>query len=239
MWLLHVRVVALYAGAFLDGVYIDNAPDQAIAEEARALAVLGRISDAERAITEAAALRGYQNRSVGSAMYYTRLEMRVHGHKAAAHEMFARTISCAVRRTADEPGSEDAHRMLALAHYSLENWQAADSLFRIQLAARPRNIATMGLVGVSAAHCGDTTEARRISDALKTVTVPYSRGVNTMWPMYVGDDPPRRSVPVVLLLPRAAAPTCACRSSRRRSQILDRTKCDARIANGFVDSPVG
>ena len=154
---------------------------QAIAEEARALAALGRISDADRAITDAAALPGYQSRSVGSAMYYTGLEMRVHGHEAAARGMFARTIDWALHRTADEPGSEDAHRMLALAYYSLENWQAADSLFRIQLAATPRNIATMGLVGVSAAHCGDKTRARLISDALTTVNVPYSRGVNTMW----------------------------------------------------------
>ena len=92
---------------------------EAIADEARAFAALGRISDADRAITDAAALPGYQSRSVGSAMYYTGLRRRVHGHEAAARAMFARTIDWALHRTADEPGSEGAQRMLALAYCAL------------------------------------------------------------------------------------------------------------------------
>ena len=155
----------------------------AIAEEARALVALGRLTDADRAMTDAAAFPAplQPGRTVGSAMFYTGLELQTHGHKTEAQAMFARVIDWAQHQSASLPGGEDAPLMMARAYYLLGYWQTADALFRIQLAAKPGSIEMLGLIGATAARRGDNAEPERMSNALAAVDIPYTRGVNTMW----------------------------------------------------------
>ena len=153
---------------------------RAIQDEARALIASGRISEADRVMTEAASLPVQAGLGAGQAMYVTALELQVHGHPAEARALFRRAAGWARARPMTESMTDATRSLLARSLYQIGDWAGADSIFRALSAAHPQSARYLGWVGLTAAQRGDTAAVRPLSAALASLDVPYLHGANTL-----------------------------------------------------------
>ncbi|NIM47991.1 MAG: protein kinase [Gemmatimonadales bacterium] len=163
-------------------------PDNLITRllEIRALAALGRVSEATERIDDALALP--PSWYIPATWYIpanllqdAALEFRAHGHPGVASEMLDRLLA----RLADVP-AEDAqsweHRYaVAEAHYLAERWREATTRFRALAEESPDDPNVQGYLGVLAARRGDTVEAEGVSQWLRDLKTPFLFGRHTYW----------------------------------------------------------
>jgi serine/threonine-protein kinase len=169
--------------------------------EARALAALGRVADVERRLGELIGLPEEPLFRPVEVVEAVAVELRQHGHPAAAEAAFAR----ALRWYADRPAAERATPTFRARHaealYAAGRWAEARPLFE-QLAGLPPGVLTRpgragylgaigdgspddvdcpGYVGALAARRGDRAAAMAADSTLAALGRPSLLGRDTLW----------------------------------------------------------
>jgi tetratricopeptide (TPR) repeat protein/TolB-like protein len=145
-----------------------EAPDEIdyYAEKVKALGALGRVDDIDRVVDEALAVK-FPSAPVQEVMSGAARELRSHGHREAAIRMAEREIALLQARPPGDPAGSACQRCLMTALMTAERWAAAKSIADSLLASSPDNMYWMGVVGMLAAHLGDTAQARQIAARLR------------------------------------------------------------------------
>jgi tetratricopeptide (TPR) repeat protein len=137
-----------------------------IVREARALAALGQVEEAER-------LRDQQGEILqGATLYDIALELRAHGHEAASR----RTLERALEFVRSLPGAEQEHPsqrlLVANVLFSLGREAEARPIYERLTNEDPDPAwQAQGRLGVIAAHAGDPETARQIYAGLLADTI--------------------------------------------------------------------
>jgi tetratricopeptide (TPR) repeat protein/TolB-like protein len=137
-------------------------------EQARALAALGRLDDVAanlEAMRSLLPLREILGGWVGSVA----LELRAHGYRDAAREVFDEAIAWYQSRPHD---TEELRAELALWLYWAERWSDALRLYEELAEEYPENTTYLAGLGWLAARRGDREEALRISEELRSFRHP-------------------------------------------------------------------
>ncbi len=167
--------------------------------EARALAALGRIAAVNARLDECETLPRYGDATPGGAMERAALELRAHGHVAAAAVAADRATRWYRARSAEEQATESGRFGLARALYVAARWEEARTAFDRLAAEWPRNADYLGYRGVLAARRGDGAGAARIAADLAAMDQPYLRGRHTFWRSRIAAMLGERERAVVLL----------------------------------------
>jgi hypothetical protein len=161
---------------------LERAPSTAtLLYEVRALAALGRVAEVGARLDESAALPTNPWTSSADVLEVAALELRAHGHSAAARATAERALRWYRARPEQERRTEPHRFALARSLYLAGRWDEARAAFERLAATRPDNPAYLGYLGVLAARRGDRREAERISTLLAGLRTPYLRGVHTNW----------------------------------------------------------
>ena len=169
--------------------------------EARALAAVGRVADVDRRLGEIIDLPEEPIFAPVEVVEAVGVELRLHGHAAAAEAAFTR----ALRWYADRPAAERAAPTFRARHaealYAAGRWAEARPLFE-QLALLPPSVLTQpsragylgaigegspdyvdcrGYVGALAARRGDRGAAMAADGALAALRRPNLLGRGTLW----------------------------------------------------------
>jgi serine/threonine protein kinase/tetratricopeptide (TPR) repeat protein len=151
-----------------------------MANEARALAALGRIEEVKKVIDESLLSRS----SIGTAgrvMLSAASELRLRGYQEAFRDTAGRAVEWYRGRAAGKEASEEQRYDLAVALYVSEQWEEAGALIEKLRSEKPDDIDYLGYGGALAARRGDKEEALRISEELKRIDRPYTFGAQTYW----------------------------------------------------------
>jgi tRNA A-37 threonylcarbamoyl transferase component Bud32/tetratricopeptide (TPR) repeat protein len=138
-----------------------------LAEEAGALAALGRVDDV--AVTLEAMRSLGSPETLGSRLGAIGQELRAHGHPDAAREAFDEAIAWYRTRPED---TEPARAELAGVLYSAERWDDALRLYAELAEQHPGNIWYAAALGKLAARHGDSAAALSTAERLRAVRVP-------------------------------------------------------------------
>jgi DNA-binding SARP family transcriptional activator/TolB-like protein len=145
---------------------------QGLAAELMALAALGRTREITARLDESLTFAEHPGWwTYGSVAAIAGLELRAHGHTAAASEAFQRSI--AWYRTKAEDGLRSDTYGLARTLYWSGQWKDSRELFARLNAEVPGDLDYVGYLGVSAARAGDRAEALRIDQRLAIFTRPF------------------------------------------------------------------
>ncbi|UCF41558.1 MAG: protein kinase [Gemmatimonadota bacterium] len=149
--------------------------------EARALAALGRVDEAETLFDEL--LRLPPDPSWGHAYEAAMagLEFRAHGYPEAAREALQLALDRLRAHSPDEALRRSHQYNVGWTLYWSERWEEAREIFLQLVAEDSTSVDYLGSLGVVHARLGDAVEASRISDELEALDQPYLRGVNTVW----------------------------------------------------------
>jgi len=140
--------------------------------EVRALAALGQEEEIPDRLHEARSLPSYHD----SVAVMAAVELRAHGHMAASKEVFHRAAGW-LKESLSENGSDAGNRLyLARALYGLEQWPEAKAVAEDLLADQPESLATLGMVGLTAARTGDPVLAGQVIDRLSGMVQPHRAG---------------------------------------------------------------
>jgi DNA-binding SARP family transcriptional activator len=146
--------------------------------ELRALAALGRVTEADRVLEESFLLPTEESFTPANLMANLTAELRAHGHRAASSEVAERAIPWLLSRPGEDQGSW-AHRYgLALAYYQGEHWEQARSVLEQLASETPEHMGVRGYLGALAARRGDRAEALGISEGLSGTAAPLAFGVD-------------------------------------------------------------
>ena len=155
----------------------------ALAQEIRALAALGRLDAVRARLDTVLALPRDGWFTPAEAFVAAGIELRAHGHDAAAAEAFARAIAWHRARPNDERSSELRRTQYAFALYEAGSWDEAAGVFHALSAAKPDVPEYLGPLGTIAARRGDRTTAmdvaRRLSRLERFVPLPGQEA--TLW----------------------------------------------------------
>jgi hypothetical protein len=133
--------------------------------ELRALAALGRTGEVARLLDEYAVIPTRGGWDPATAMLHAGMELRAHGHAAAARQAFRRAVAAAHARAAAAPGDADAQATLVEVLYVTDDPEAGRMLTRLS-ADRARCAGCQGALGVLAARAGDRAASARAAAAL-------------------------------------------------------------------------
>jgi hypothetical protein len=150
----------------------------ALLDEVYPLAAAGRVAELEALAQEAPSLP-YDPRDevrVGDVFTVAALELRAHGHTAAA----ARFLDRAIAWFGSRPPLEHDDAFEYAARYAAGHWREASQLAARALATDSDNVFLRGLVGRTAARLGDRATAERISRELATPGRLGSRAYGTL-----------------------------------------------------------
>ncbi|HQT94179.1 MAG TPA: protein kinase [Thermoanaerobaculaceae bacterium] len=173
------------------------------AAKVRALVALGRLDEANRVIDDSLAVPSRDMTPAG-LMLSAAVELRAHGHRAAALQTAARAVDWLGSRPPSETTKDEHRVVLAAALYAAERWDEARPIYQ-ELAARvpltgghgespnapptptdvsetvrvSRAIAYAGALGALAARRGDRGEALRVSAELARLDRPFLFGAHT------------------------------------------------------------
>lgn len=145
------------------------------AQEARALAALGRVEDLDRLIRETMALPG-AGQMAGDVMSVAIPELRAHGHRDAALALAEKAIAWLRALAPNTSTTLAARDALAQALYQAEHWDESRAVYVSLAAERPGNLEYQANLGTLAARLGDRARAERISQTLGQVSGKYLRG---------------------------------------------------------------
>jgi predicted Zn-dependent protease len=84
-------------------------------------------------------------------------------------------------RAAGKEAAEQQRYELAMAFYVSEQWEEAGALIEKLRSEKPDDIDYLGYGGALAARRGDREDALKISEELKRIDRPYTRGAQTYW----------------------------------------------------------
>jgi DNA-binding SARP family transcriptional activator/TolB-like protein len=147
--------------------------------EARALAALGRLHDVEDLVQERLAAPSDGVPSPGLLMRTVGLELRAHGHEAAARQLLDRSADWYASRP---PALRESMRYgLAVSLYSAGRFDESEALFRQLALESPEQMRPMAYLGLLAARRGDRREAERVAAWLRDLDRPYLFGEHNWW----------------------------------------------------------
>jgi serine/threonine-protein kinase len=146
-------------------------------QEVRVLAALGKIDDVHRFVDES--LAGLSKAGSPSSVLFEAVEeLRVHGHTEEAQSIADRLADWDIKRLPADP-TEDQLRGLANRLYLAQRWDEAYDIY-IELAKNfPDSeyyIIYSAQQGCIAARKGNSEEARKISEELRSLDKPYMFG---------------------------------------------------------------
>ena len=151
-----------------------------MANEARALAALGRIEEVKKVVDESLLSRS----SIGTAgrvMLGAAGELRLRGYQEAFRDTAGRAVEWYRGRAAGKEASEEQRYDLAVALYVSEQWEEAGALIEKLRSEKPDDIDYLGYGGALAARRGNKEDALKISEELKRIDRPYTFGAQTYW----------------------------------------------------------
>ena len=134
--------------------------------EARALAALGRVDQVDQALYRFESL---SDSTVDAPLYMLAvgLELRYHGHRAAAVPAVERVVRWFEERP-DRIERDTDHRVLfAAALYHAEKWKDAEQVLRRVREGAPGNVQAIGYSGLLAARNGNVVMATEYADELE------------------------------------------------------------------------
>jgi serine/threonine-protein kinase len=152
-----------------------------LANEAYALAALGRIKDLQKLFEESKSLPPEFGWSPGSIMLAAGQELRAHGFKEDAIQVLNQALQWFEGRPEQEKASVRNRYSQARTLYVLGKWAEAKALFEGLHNEVPDNISYLGYMGATAARTGDKEEALKISKELEDDKRPYLIGNPTYW----------------------------------------------------------
>src|SRR5438477_479082 len=202
--------------AALEGLrrFPDNS--QILATQVRALAALGRLEEMRRGVAASMNLPPMQGWAAADVLLLAAVELRAHGHPAAADTLLAQARDWLAARPPAEAASEEHEVRVALVAYTAGRLADARRAFE-RLAARAgsgRSVAVgdvavmgdawdqidyLGYVGAVAARQGNRDQALRVAQTLERVTRPYLFGRPTVWRARIEALLGEREVAVALL----------------------------------------
>ncbi len=146
--------------------------------EARALAALGRLEEANKVVDETLLLQS-TDATPGDVMLEAALELRAHGHLDASLAMANRVMAWYRARPSTEATTEDTRAGLALALTLAARGEEARAVYEKLAADFPDNVVYRGSLAVLAASRGDRAAAQRVSEELRLMERPRLFGANT------------------------------------------------------------
>jgi tetratricopeptide (TPR) repeat protein len=155
-------------------------PDYFFSFEARALAALGRIDEVKEVIDRSFAITSRSN-AAELVMFRGAYELRRQKHIKAYKEITSRLIEWFEYRLSEQEETRSLLQDYADALYLAERWEEAHALYKKLSDKYPDNIVLKGSLGKAEARIGNNAAARRISEELKNINLPYMRGRNTFW----------------------------------------------------------
>ena len=184
--------------AALEGLrrFPDN--PQILATQVRALAALGRVEEMRRGVAAGMNLPPMEGWAAADVLLLAAVELRAHGHAAAADTMLAQERDWLAARPRAEASSEAHQVRVALVAYTAGRLADAQREFD-RLAARggPGRSGSvggaavmgdawdqmdyLGYVGAVAARQGNRVQALRVAQTLERVTRPYLFGRPIVW----------------------------------------------------------
>ena len=138
--------------------------------EARALAALGRVDEVDRALYR---LESLSDSTAAAPLFILAvgLELRYHGHRAAAIPAAERVVRWFEERP-DRIEIDTDHRLLfAAALYHAERWTDAETVLRKVREDAPENVQAIGTAGLLAARRGDVAMATEYAEELEEIGV--------------------------------------------------------------------
>ncbi len=172
-----------------------------LAIEVRALAALGRTADVGQRLAAGETLPRQPGWTPADVALLAGLELRAHGHPAAAQEALDRAIRWLEKRSPEESQMAGHRYSLALAYYLAGRLEEAQrgferlaagasgvqpDSFPLQWVAAsmgdlPDRVNYLGYLGAIAARRGNRDEALKMARALQGTDRPYLFGRHTMW----------------------------------------------------------
>ena len=166
--------------------------------EVRALAALGRITEAERQSERTSDLSPDPLHTPAEVMWAMGREFRAHGHDTAAEKAFTRALRWYDGRTAAEQATPALRSRRAEALYAAGRWDEARRLFEHLAAERPGEPSPLGdhgmyglaplgdvdyrgYLGALAARRGDRVAALAADSVLAAWPDSYLLGRHTLW----------------------------------------------------------
>ena len=146
--------------------------------ELRALAALGRPAEVDDIVERSQSLPRTTGwfETPGDLMERTASELRAHSHPRESAAMAAKAIDWYRGRPAQAGGQPRHREGLARTLYLAGNWADSLALFDALAAEYPADLEYRGWLAQIAAHTGDGSRARSISDELERATRPTHRG---------------------------------------------------------------
>lgn len=152
-----------------------------LACELQALAALGRLEELNERLDEVVTLPTQGSYTPGWVMRGTAVELRVHGNRDRATEVFERTIHWYRSRLENGVESTLLRWGLALTLYEAERWQEAHLIVQQLVEEFPGNVNYLGYLGILSARLGNTQQALQIDEELRALSQPYSLGAPSYW----------------------------------------------------------
>ena len=146
-------------------------------QEVRYRAALGQVSELSDLLDQAFTLPGSPIPIVLDAAR----EYRAHDHRDAAMTALQRASEWLQSRPAGVRGTPEHRYDVARVLYWMERWEDAASFFQELVREDPRDVDSLGHLGVTLARSDRRDEALNVAERLQTLDVPYLYGVNTRW----------------------------------------------------------
>jgi tetratricopeptide (TPR) repeat protein/predicted Ser/Thr protein kinase len=150
------------------------------ADEARALAALGKISEVGRVVEGCRSVNASSG-TPGDVMMEAARELYAHGHRDASRELDAEAVEWAESRPEAERRTEARQRFYAYALYHAGRWDEAGRIFESLAAGHPEDINYQGSLGTLAARRGDREGAMRVFGELAKLERPFLFGRHLYW----------------------------------------------------------
>ena len=178
--------------------------------KARALAALGRVADAERAMNDALDIPPDPLHSPGEVTRALGRELRAHGHEAAAQAAFTRALAWYDSRPNAERATAAHRARRAEVLYAAGRWDEARQQFEVLAREHTGEVSSAGdhgtyglaplgeldyrgYLGALAARRGDRVAALAADSALAALDGTHLRGRHTYWRAAMRADVSRAS----------------------------------------------
>lgn len=149
--------------------------------ELRALAALGRVDEVRAKLPEATTMAPAPGWNAGEVIYLTALELRAHGHGAAADTVLDSALAWYRSRSADEKSTTLYQLSYFDALFIAGDLQEAGAPIASLRQEHPEDLDFLGREAVLAARLGQESRLRDALDSLKASRGPYQFGAVPHW----------------------------------------------------------
>jgi hypothetical protein len=109
------------------------------------------------------------------------MELRAHGHRQAAEEVFDKALAWLGSRPVQESETAGHRFLLAWTLYGADRWEAARALAEELVAESPESMTYRGFLGLVAAHQGDGVLAEEQARWLAELQPPFFPSSPLVW----------------------------------------------------------